>query len=163
MYIFVIPFSDTLTSVPGLSSEGLGYSCLGEYGCPCLGVQLPTAIRENTFCSTVANISALHISSPCYTDGLISILQIWITLRVWCCGFQHILLTWNLSKQNSFRETEMKRSSRSYEERTARTCVGHLVRSEVGAASQHRRWILLLVLLCRERTDFKVGVECLPY
>lgn len=49
MYIFVIPFSDTLTSVPGLSSEGLGYSCLGEYACPCLGVQLPTAIKENRF------------------------------------------------------------------------------------------------------------------
>lgn len=47
MCIFVIPFSDTLTSVPGLSSEGLGYSCLGGYACPCLGVQPPTAIKEN--------------------------------------------------------------------------------------------------------------------
>lgn len=111
--------------------------------------------------SHVANISALHISSQCYTDGLISILQIWITLPSLMLRFP-AYLTWNELKQNSFTETEMKRSSRSYEERTVRTCVGHLVRSEVGAAPQHRCWILLLVLLCRERTDFK-DIKCLPY
>lgn len=88
MYIFVIPFSDTLTSVPGLSSEGLGYSCLGEHGCPCLGVRLPAAIKENTF----RLYCGVHQRSPC----TFTVLYRWTnihtpSLTLWFPAY----LTWN--------------------------------------------------------------------